>query len=77
VRYPYLRRCDRRDSCRYLYSHNLGVYEQHMNSSCELHVASFLIVKSRQVEGEFMKMKVEFDRLEKTLDKNQRGKARS
>ena len=46
-----------RDACRYLYSHNLGVYEQHMNSSCELHVASFLIVKSRQVEGEFMKSK--------------------
>jgi hypothetical protein len=38
-----------------------------MNSSCELHVASFPIVKSRQVEAGFDEMKAEFDRLEKNV----------
>ena len=62
---PYLRRWNRRGACPDLYSHNPGVYEQVMNSSCELHVASSPIAdKSKQDFREFMK--AYFDRMDKT-----------
>ena len=63
---PYLRRWNGRGACPDRYSHNPGVYEQVMNSSCELHVASFPIARADKSKQDFREfMKAEFDRMDK------------